>query len=345
MRTPGRETRYAVVLLLVSAAILVGGSLIRKYVHTPKLAPPAPPDLERLQRLTAERRLRDLSAYLAELADTDAARITTDGLIWDSTTVVAPPFDLRRAENPNTTPPSPDLRLNPGDWLIAVARGPAGKVVFSHGIFQARTPQTCGSLAYDALQSDAALTPALIGGGLFTIEGALAGFIGDCDGRPIPIASSTIAARIAHPPSEADLLEHRYGIRLAPDPPGLVVSVWADSSAAAAGIQPGDVLDPSELSATRFTVKRRGRPLQLTWAEPDAARGLSFDGTAPVVHAVDPDSPAARSTLVVGDRLLEVADAPVTTGSAAARAIQRAKGAVTLTVERSGRRLQVLLQP
>jgi hypothetical protein len=340
-----KERRYAVILLIVSIAVLGAGSLIRKFAATPKPPAPAPPDFERLQRLTAERRLRDLSAYLADAAAMHAKRVLPTGLVWDSATVLTPPFTVRRIDTPNTAAPPVNLRLRPGDWLLAVARDRGGKLVFTHGIYQGQTRQTCGSLAYEALDSDAVLTPSLIGGGLFSMDGALAGFIGECDGHPIPIAASTVAEAIAHQPTEAELLEQRYGLRLASDPPGLVTSVWADSPAAGAGLEPGDVVDPGELPAPRFTVRRRGRSIRLSWPELTAVRGLSFDGVSPVIRGIEPDSPAAKSNLAPGDRILQVGPTAVATAAAAARAIDRVKSSLTLTVERRGRRMETLLQP
>jgi S1-C subfamily serine protease len=353
MPKPSKESRYAIVLLLVSAAILVGGTMIRKYAAAPKLPPPQPPDLERLQRLTAERRLRDLSDYLADAAATHARRLRSPaGLVWNDNTVLAPPapdsplpFDVRHVEASTGLPAPPTLRLKPGDWLLAVVRDRAGQLIFAHGIFQAQTRQDCGGFSYTALESDIALTPALIGGGLFTLDGALAGFVGGCEGRPIPIAAATVDEVIAHPRSEADTLEQRYGLRLAADPPGLVVSVWADSPAAAAGIDPGDVLDPAELSAPQFTVHRRGRAIRLSWPEPAPVRGLSLQRSAPIVRAVDSDTPAARAGLQPGDRLIRVGAASVSDAAWAAQAIDRAKGPIVLTVERRGRRMETLLQP
>jgi S1-C subfamily serine protease len=203
-------------------------------------------------------------------------------------------------------------------------------------MFQGIVKERCGSFEYDALTSDAGLSASLVGGGVFTLEGEVAALIADCAGRPIAVAATTVADVLAHRLSQSDVLEQSYGFRLAEEPPGLVIAVWADSPAAAAGLQPGDIVTlGSDLPST---ARRGRRTVRLDWsavAPPTVVRGITFEGN--VVRAVAPGSPAAAAGVAPGDAIVEPADA--------ARAIERANGLVVVTLERDGRRRRTLIQP
>ena len=170
----------------------------------------------------------------------------------------------------------------------------------------------------------------MIGGGVFLIDGGIAAFIGSCNGRPIAIASWTIADALAHPPSPADVLEDRYGFRR--DDQGLVTSVWARSDAERAGLRPGDLVDAA--GDPPAEALRGRRAVRLSWPEPNRQLGgMTLRGEA--VIAVAPGSPAETAGIRPGDLL--VGNLPAT--------LDGAKGPVTITIERDGRRRETLLQP
>jgi hypothetical protein len=346
MSAATKERRYAVTLLLVSLAILALGTLIRRRAAEPKPAPPTL-DLEILQRLTADRRLRDLSGYLAERAELAARRIAAAGLVWDGQTVLTPPasgdrpFTVRRETVPTNLPAVVPVRPGPGDWVLAVARDRGGRPVFAHGLYEGTTRERCGSFEYDAVHSAAPLAPSMIGGGLFLIDGGLAAFVAGCNGSPIAIASSSIAEILAHPPSPADRIEERYGFRR--DEKGLVTAVWDGTDAQRAGLLPGDVVDPAGDPPNQ--AERGRRTVKLEWPEEPAGplptpRGLTFDGRT--VAAVVAGSSASAAGIRAGDVVTRIAGKSLANP---ADAIQQAKGPVTITIERDGRRRETLLQP
>jgi S1-C subfamily serine protease len=115
-----------------------------------------------------------------------------------------------------------------------------------------------------------------------------------------------------------------------------VIAVWADSPAAFAGLQPGDIVT---LGSELPSAARRGlRTVRLDWPTradtPPSPRGITFEGN--VVRAVAPGSPAAAAGIVPGDVIVEPPDA--------ARALERANGMTAVTVERDGRRRRTLIQ-
>jgi hypothetical protein len=367
MPLPQNERRYALVLLIVSVGVLAAGTYVRRRT-APSQAAPAPPNLEILQRLTAERRLRDLSEYLSQTAAAHGRRLLSPaGLAWDTGVVLAPtapldraamaavavdgrpvalaraaaplgvPFSVWRAPAGAGLPAAAPAQPKPGDWVLAVARNQAGAPVFAQGTFQGIVKERCGAFEYDAVTSGTALSAALVGGGIFTQDGAVAAFIADCAGRPIAVAASTVADVLSHRLSQSDVLEQSYGFRLADEPPDLVIAVWMDSPAAAAGLQPGDIVTLGNQLPP--TARRGRRTVKLDWSAaapaPSAPRGITFEGN--VVRAVAPGTPAAAAGIVPGDTIVEPPDA--------ARALERANGMVAVTVERNGRRRRTLLQP
>ena len=94
-----------------------------------------------------------------------------------------------------------------------------------------------------------------------------------------------------------------------------------------------------ELKETDSVQPGRGHTTQLSLAKPapGCRLGLRLQHCAGVVLvlAVQPDSAAASAGLRVGDRLLEVAGAEVTSGDQAAALLRGAAGAVTISVLRS----------
>jgi hypothetical protein len=350
MASATKESRSAVILLVLSIAVLAAGTLVWRHTIEPK-PEPSVPDLEVLQSLAADRQLRDLSAYLSERARSAARRLTPAGLAWDAAAVIEPstavagslPFSVRRGNPASNLPAAVPVLPRPGDWLLAVARDQGGEPVFALGLFEGIAKERCGSFEYDAVHLAAPLASGMIGGGVFLLDGGLAAFIASCDGRTIAISSSTLADVLARRPSSADLLEERYGFRLAQDPPGLVMSVWEGSGAAAAGLRPGDVVDAG--ADPPAVAQRRGRTVTLVWpheppAPPPIPRGLSLHGDT--VVSVAPGSSANAAGILPGDLITQIDGVSV---ADPARAIERARGDIVATIERNRRKQKMLLRP
>ena len=421
MVRPG-DQRYAYVLLAVAGAILTVG-LVLKPVQTEGKSVPSETELAQLQRLTQQRRLRDLSDYLTSAAERVSPSIVMirpgarSGVVWNSPRLIVTakpgaeianqplttatpdghPVGLQRASLSSALPfatfatsdsiPAPSVRVaaappDAGAWVLAVAKNADGAMIYAHGVYQGTSEAHCGPFAYRSVQSSAPLTAALTGGGLFTLEGYFLGTIAHCDHEPIVIAAATIEDVLRKRPSNSQRIEEAYGIRVAEpatgenssaDASGVDVgAVWAQSRGERAGIKPGDLitaLDDSPVHSAadlallaehsnadhKVTIQRGRRTVTLPLpveSPPEAAaatpQGLTLgertvDGRVALI-AVAPGSSAARAGLLRGDILLRIGTAAVTQPSAAARALTEAKARrITLTVERDGRKFEVLV--
>jgi len=275
------------------------------------------------------------------------------------------------------TPKPPDL----GDWVLAVARTANGSIVFAHGIYQGAVGARCGAFAYRSLQSSAPVSAALLGGGAFTLDGQLLGVIAECEQKPIVIAVESVAEILRQPPSMNRRLEDYYGIRVSDELPVRpspaagavqVISLWAHSRGQEAGLRPGDIITAADgqpvqsrgdlealvagdQSEHQLDIQRRRRRLAITLsADPGlqsvpTAYGMTLgqrlkDGQVSVAE-VAAGSTAQHAGILAGDLLLQVGATPLPDAASAARALNDAKAARLLTLERDGRRYEVLLQP
>ena len=381
------DRKYALTLLAVAAAVLAIGILVRSARTAQKAAPV---DLERLQQMTEQRRLTDLSRYLTNAANGVASSIVyldgpgTSGLVWGSRDEVltprraAVPFSIVAAKDPAAVIPAYRATVPPapGEWVLAVAKNRDQRIVFAHGLYQGHGAARCGSFAYDEVQSSAPLSNALTGGGLFTIQGQLLGFIAACGERATVIAASTIGDVLSRPVTLNDQLEAGYGMRVnASGEDVQVAAVWGRSAADSAGLQPGDLVravdgakvgsaadlgklaaEPAE--AHELDVERGARKLTMRLLpaqlqdSPAAATlaGLTLGAGVTerdvAVVAVSPDSPAQRAGILPGDILRRVGPDAVVDRAVAGHALDsRAGRPVVLGLERDGREIEVLLAP
>lgn len=348
--TRAYDRKYALILLAAAAAVLAVGILLRP-APVPRKTPAV--DLERLQQMTEERRLQDLSGYLTNAAERVASslvflnRTGSSGLVWGSRDeILAPapatvPFVLVPAKEPVAVIPAYRAPVPPatGEWVLAIAKNRDRQVVFAHGLYQGRAVASCGSFAYDEVQSSAPLSNSLVGGGLFTLRGQLLGFIATCDSRPTVIAASSVEEALRKPVTLNDRLQAQYGMRVAASAEGVrVAAVWKLSAADSAGLHPGDILNtvdgvevageagleslaraPDDRHEIKILRGRRRmtadlRPAELQNAPAETPAGMAFAmGSAPgavTVLSVSPDSAAQHSGVLPGDVLRRVDPPP-----------------------------------
>jgi S1-C subfamily serine protease len=408
----GKNRNYPVLLLVVAIALLAIGLALRPREQA-KLPEIDLAQLQQLERMAGQRRLRDLSSYFSTAANGVAASVVyldaagRSGLVWDSARIVAPARERGRPQTATAPdggrvtlepkrsadavpfaawatppggagmkPPARAARPDSGDWVLAVAKNSRNQVIFSQGLYQGRAAARCGSFPYETVQSSAPLSTALVGGGLFTLDGGLLGFVGECGGVPVAISAATVDAFLKKPETLNDRLEAGYGMRVAEGPAGAqVVTVWAGSAADAAGVKPGDLIQKAdgaevgsgaglealagapganhalELRRNRRTVAATLAPVQESApATVSAPFGLTLGAGAGerdvAVVAVEPGSPAQRAGIREGDLLRRIGTRPAAGYAAAGRMLAGLGGrSVVLTLERNRKELEVLVAP
>src|SRR3954454_1384865 len=100
MLRAGKDRKYPYILLIAAAVVLAVG-LVLKPKQPDEKSPPSETELAQLQRLTQQRRLRDLSSYLTDAAYATAASLVflrpgdRSGILWNSRELV---FTAKPAE-------------------------------------------------------------------------------------------------------------------------------------------------------------------------------------------------------------------------------------------------------
>ena len=254
--------------------------------------------------------------------------------------------------------------LHSGDWMVAVALQEDGAAFFLPATYSATVPDACGDFHFRAIHNGATLGPALLGGGIFDLQGRLAGLITRCDNRYVAVAVADIVQAVDHLDRPADRLRNRYGIEvteldsaakayLHADGGVLVKSVWRDWPGERAGLLPGDVIASLNGNAigglAALSLAGDDKPLRLgvlrnrvrktvslsNEATPSDDAGLHLRPAAGItVDVVDPGSPAARAGVQAGDRILLANGRPVISAPAILRALASAGTPMSLVLDR-----------
>jgi S1-C subfamily serine protease len=124
MLRPGTDRKYAYILLFAALSVL-GLGLVLKPNQPEQKSPPSESELAQLQRLTQQRRLRDLSSYLTEAADAAASSLLFvgqtghSGVLWDAQPI------LITAKTPSGTgDDKPPTTVAPDGGPLALQRTP-----------------------------------------------------------------------------------------------------------------------------------------------------------------------------------------------------------------------------
>jgi S1-C subfamily serine protease len=413
-----RNPRYVAVLALVAALILTAGWFGRPRDIPEAPAPvPSETELEQLARRTERRSLEATTRHFERVSREGAVSIAripsrgVSGIVWDEQRVVVPTLDeppssgavpvalgstvgraslgvwgpnlpvatLQFVESGNRTPVRRAVGPPPvGGWVVAAWRTDAGSA-FAAGNFQQQAPMICADLPVEQISTSVALHPAMLGGGLFDLEGHLLGIIAHCRGQLAVVAAAAVDPIIARDTAEQRLLG-TYGIVVGPLSPeeqayfrteeGLLVrEVWTDLHGDVAGLQPGDIVlkvngqpvtSPGELavpaasgSPVNLMVRRRRTtvPIQLQ-AGSDAASSDAVGGEGVkwqslprtfTIDAVRPGSREHRAGLQPGDELLRLDQVEPQTLDHVRRRL-RAPAPVLIEVLRDRRHVAILVQ-
>jgi S1-C subfamily serine protease len=267
--------------------------------------------------------------------------------------VTAPARVARRAASPPHS----------GDWVIAVWQTDEASAYAPANARQIAST-TCRSGRANELTTSILLTPAMIGGGIFNMDGGLLAVILPCDNHVAAIDVASIDDLLTRVTALDERLLARHGVlftsfspderRYFPDVDGLLVrEVWIGTHGDAAGFQPGDVVvavndravaDIEDLrtltvasgAAVVVKVRRGSKTHTLTLdqsvaapAESDVAGadvGLMIESPAVAVRIghVPPDSRAARAGVRPGDILRRINNVEPRTRAQADRAVKAA---------------------
>ncbi len=403
---------YALALLFIAAAILAGGMLFRK-PQKPDQPTRSPSEMQRLEQLTQERRLQDLGNYLGNAADRVApsllylrsehlTAVAWNGLEaaitvpWSANppeqvtatlddgqsiplhlqyTALGTPITLfvSNKAKPAKTKPMAAAIASSGDWVIAVARDSTDNLIYAHGLYHGTASVRCGGVSYERLLSSTLLSRTFLGGGLFTLNGNLLGVITLCGDELVVLSNTSLANIIAQPLSPNDVLERRYGMRVA-EASLQISAVWEGKSAATAGIRAGDVVRTIDGAPVQsfdqvnslansngghhLQLQRERRTISVDLGTVDVNRiltpiqttsGLTLsqrpsDGKV-VVSGIQQGSVTAQAGILPGDVLEQVGSTPLHDLSSANVLLQDNKKPKKLLLHRNGVPFEVYLQP
>ncbi|MBI4463987.1 MAG: PDZ domain-containing protein [Acidobacteria bacterium] len=284
--------KYVAVIAAVAAAILLGGALLRPK-DKPAEPPVSQTEMTRLRRLSQKTSLESMTGFFSETAAETSSRLVRlqgvegTGLGWrgggiitaagpnrfpDSVDLIAPTGVRIQAQTaiaspdlpiarlqvpPNSQLPAVSVRpareLKLGEWVLAISRPSPGNYVFAPGWYSGIVSSTCREFVYQRVLLNLPLTPALLGGGLFDLEGNLLAVMIQCEESVVAMAAEQIEAALQEGSSFSSRLLRRYGMRIGPlgestqayfnvESGFLITEVWKGSWAEAVDLIPGDIL-------------------------------------------------------------------------------------------------------
>jgi S1-C subfamily serine protease len=397
---PQRSSKYVAVLAVAAGLILAAGWLLRPR-DIPQSPPPVPSDseLKELARRTQRRSLESTTAYFAELAASVRPSLGylpslgMSAVAWDDSRVITGPIpvadravalSLRTASGERNVDATSSRRLpvsvvdlhvtaparvarraasppQSGDWVIAVWQTDEASA-YAPGNARHIARTTCGIGPANEFTTSILLTPAMIGGGIFNMDGDLLAVILSCDNHVAAIDLASIDDLLARVTAVEERLLARYGVlftsfssderRYFSDVDGLLVrEVWIGTRGDAAGFQPGDVvvavndravagiddlrtLTAASDAAVVVKVRRGSKTQTLTLdqsiaapAESDVAGadvGLMIESPAVAfrIDRVPPHSRAAHAGVTPGDILRRINNVETRTRAQADRALK-----------------------
>jgi S1-C subfamily serine protease len=421
--TKPRSPWYVAALALASCLILVGGWLARPREIPQSPTPlPSETELEQLARRAERRSLDSMTNYFAGVArDVDSSIVRfpsarMSGIAWDEGLIVTAPLRDGRASgtisvatasgaaaaqptlwgpqlpvtafaNPNGLAGLTPARRaasppQPGDWIVAVWQTDNGRA-FAAANFQQSAPTTCGLTPGREMVSSLSLTSAMVGGGLFDIEGGLLAVILPCREHIAAVASASIQAILERANAVDQRVLGRYGLAVGPlseeekayfkATEGLLVrEVWRGSAGDAAGVRPGDIItalgeqglvktdDLRPLTTASdmpfdLAVQRGSKTLKIALPgdalgaaqDKEAGAGLIWESSSRTygIDAVVPGSRAALAGIESGDSLVRIDQAEPRNLDQVKRIFTNSKSSpVLLEVQRDGRRLAILVR-
>ncbi len=352
--------KYVVALAVLAASVLVLGSVFRPKRATPE--PPSPSETASLQTRLRREQLSETAAYFAERAGILGEYVTynrehgASAVAWEKTGQV---ITASTPESPAFDPPvliaktgtgSPPVQLlaepHAGRWLLIVGRTADGQLLWNPVVYGGARQTTCAGKAFRELVVNARPNDALLGAGVFDLDGALVGVVANCSGSYHLISAASIPDLIRSFESDSRKTASAYGFevedlgdlskRFFALPEGVFVTeLLIGAAAAEAGLQAGDVITSSsgkpistnrelwgvlasgDNQARNFEIRRNNRKLYIQMPDLIRARQIRAASESLGIHIVPvlkeqeplqifPGSPSYRAGLRTGDRLLRI---------------------------------------
>ena len=379
--------KYIVVLSAVSVVVLAGGAMLRPKKRAPEQ--PSPSEMASLQARVRRESLSEAAGYFADRAQAVSAFVqyqpayAATAVLWRRDGQLLTSHGLETSERdpiaalPGKTAQSAPRAGQPiaGQWVLIVAREPEGQLIWTPAVFGGSRQSTCAGAPYRQLIVNARPGVAMVGGGVFDLDGSLLGVAVNCsDGGMRLVALESVPAMLETFARTSHQLETNYGIRVSAVnaefqsifgvETGLVITeVVKGSVAEEVGLQPGDVIvraggellnEESQLATSlaatevELQIMRQRRVAKVRMSQqadhpaglhivPSPARGAEVTVAA--------DSVAYRAGLRSGDQLIQIGGKPIVTTAELSRALAAAKGPVAVVYQRDKTRRLALIQP
>lgn len=253
MPRQARSPKYILTLALVSASILISGSLLKPNKQ-PTDQPLTETELTRLQVLAQRGSLDNMAEFFAQLAgDVQRSvvrlpRADRSGVIWapdlavtaagrgfdDYETFWAPNGQAISAEATVAAPSLPiaamqtagDVALpmairrpveflRPGTWILVLWRRETQEHAFAPANYLGTQEIRCWDSSFQEVVTTMALSDLMAGGGVFDLDGNLLGLVVSCNGRPTVLSNASVQAALDDGNSFAGRMATRYGMRIA----------------------------------------------------------------------------------------------------------------------------------
>ena len=254
MPREARSPKYIATLALVSASILISGSLLKPDKQPSDQPLLSETELTRLQVLAQRQSLDNMADFFVQLAgDVQRSvvrlpRAELSGVIWApdlvvtaagrgfddyetfwtpngqavsaETTVAAPSLPIAAVQTPGEVAlPMASRRpvefLRPGNWILALWRRETQEHAFAPANYLGTQEIRCWDASFQEVVSTLALNDLMAGGGLFDLDGNLLGLIVLCNGRPAVLSNASVQTAVDDGTSFEGRMATRYGMRVA----------------------------------------------------------------------------------------------------------------------------------
>jgi S1-C subfamily serine protease len=250
------------------------------------------PELSRLPALTQRRELEETTEFFGELASDLAPGLVRlrsvgrSGVVWSDervvtarlagrfpaavtvaadggdvgayTNVSGPHLPLAGMRTPQLDGRTPAQRrrdagdVEAGAWVLAAWQAEA-ELAFAPGTSLGTASRPCDDQRVEEVVTTVPIQPAMLGGGVFDLDGNLLAVLLRCDGHDIAVSVASVSDLLVEGETPESRVRARWGVSVEGLQPaesfhfglgdGLMVrELWEDYPAAAAGLRPGDIL-------------------------------------------------------------------------------------------------------